>query len=65
MDDSVKHVLNGFLNLNNIQKEQLIKAMNEYFNSSESKRKSTKRRIAELAVDLGPIAGIKCPCCGR
>ncbi len=64
MDRDVLLVLQGFLNLSEDQKAELIRQINQYYNTDD---KATFRRDIGgkvKSVDLGPLSG-GCKCCGR
>lgn len=64
MDRDVLLVLQGFLNLTEDEKAELIKQINSYYNTDD---KATFRRDIGgkvKSVDLGPLSG-GCKCCGR
>lgn len=64
MDRDVLLVLQGFLNLSEEQKTDLIREINRYYNTDD---KVTFRRDIGgkvKSVDLGPLSG-GCKCCGR
>lgn len=64
MDKDVLLVLQGFLNLTEEQKTELIRQINTYYNTDD---KATFRRDIGgkvKSVDLGPLSG-GCKCCGR
>ena len=64
MDKDTEVILHGFLKLPNLQKLQMINAVNDYFDSNdrESVRAEHERRFAALvtAKDIS-----ECKCCGR
>lgn len=64
MKEHVAVVFNGFLNLQNLEKLELVNAINEYFDSNdrESIRKAADRRFAN--IDL-TAKDFRCKCCGR
>jgi hypothetical protein len=64
MTDNVAIVFHGFLNLPNLEKLQLVEAVNEYFDSMEREpiRRENEEKFAKLGV--GSEAR-KCTCCGR
>jgi len=64
MNKDVLLVLQGFMNLSEAEKAELIRQINSYNNSND---KATFRRdIGDKvkSVDLGPLSG-GCKCCGR
>lgn len=64
MEQDATVVINGFLQLPNLEKLQVVNAINEYFDSTnrEPIRADHEQRFREL--DLHG-KGIKCKCCGR
>ena len=64
MDKDVLLVLQGFLNLTEEQKTELIRQINTYYNTDD--KVSFRRDIGGKvkSVDLGPLSG-GCKCCGR
>ncbi|MBX3297524.1 MAG: hypothetical protein KF762_17630 [Acidobacteria bacterium] len=63
MKEHVAVVFNGFLNLQNLEKLELVNAINEYFDSNdrESIRKAADERFA--AFDRTE-KDFQCKCCG-
>lgn len=66
MDDKTKLVLNGFVNLDDDQRTELINEMNEWLKLNSVQKSSSKYGIKEAVqkIDLGPLSK-SCPCCGR
>jgi len=64
MTDNVAIVFHGFLNLPNLEKLQLVEAVNEYFDSMDREpiRRENEEKFSKLGV--GSEAR-KCTCCGR
>lgn len=64
MNRDVLLVLQGFLNLSDADKAELIRQLNAYQQSQD--KASFKRDIGGKvkSVDLGPLSG-GCKCCGR
>lgn len=64
MNDNIALVFNGFLNLQNLEKLELVNAINEYFDSNDREpiRASTDERFAAVKMD---VPGFRCKCCGR
>lgn len=64
MNKNVLLVLQGFLNLSEDEKAELIKQINDYYNTND--KATFKRDIGDKvkSVDLGPLSG-GCKCCGR
>jgi hypothetical protein len=64
MTDNVAIVFHGFLNLPNLEKLQLVEAVNEYFDSMD--REPIRRENEEKFATLGLGSEVrKCTCCGR
>lgn len=63
MKEHVAVVFNGFLNLQNLEKLELVNAINEYFDSNdrEAIRKAADERYA--SIDRSS-KGFRCKCCG-
>ncbi len=63
MKEHVAVVFNGFLNLQNLEKLELVNAINEYFDSNdrEAIRKAADERYA--SIDRSS-KGFECKCCG-
>jgi hypothetical protein len=57
-------VFNGFLNLPNLEKLEVVNAINEYFDSNDREpiRAAADERFAAIDRDA---AGFECKCCGR
>jgi len=65
MKPDVISILNGFLKLPNLQKLELVNAVNEYFDEigeRESFRANVEQKFSELKDDS---ASFSCICCGR
>lgn len=64
MNRDVLLVLQGFMNLSEMEKAELIRQINNYNNSND--KATFKRDIGDKvkSVDLGPLSG-GCKCCGR
>ncbi len=64
MNENITVVFNGFLNLPNLEKLELVNAINDYFDSNdrESIRAAADERFAAIERDA---AGFECKCCGR
>ena len=64
MTDDANIVFHGFLNLTNLEKLELVNAINEYFDATD-KEPIRAARDAEFQK-VGPInTGKTCKCCGR
>jgi len=63
MKDKTAIVFNGFLQLANLEKLDLVNSINEYFDSTEREpiRADAEGRFAEIRR-ISPNE--KCPCCG-
>lgn len=65
MDKDAVIVFNGFLNLPNKERLQVVNAINDYFDNlseREAIRAEHDRRFAEI----DPVgSSIECKCCGR
>jgi L-asparaginase II len=65
MNERVRLVLNGFIQLSAADKNALIDDLNGYVKANESLQKSIREDVAKgTRVTLGPV-GTGCPCCGR
>lgn len=64
MNRDVLLVLQGFLNLSDVDKVELIRQLNAYQQSLD--KATFKRDIGGKvkSIDLGPLSG-GCKCCGR
>ena len=64
MNENVTLVLHGFLNLPNLDKLQLVEAINEYFDSNyrEPIRNENRWRFKEINLEA---ADFIYKCCGR
>lgn len=62
MNEKVKKVFKGFLELNDNEKDELKKAIRDY----DSKGSYEQRTFSEsFAKSLGPTSSNPCPCCGK
>lgn len=58
-------VLHGFFALPNLEKLEVVNAVNEYFDAV-SEREAIRRRFDDQFAELNVIGkGIECKCCGR
>ena len=64
MNENVTLVLHGFLNLPNLDKLQLVEAINEYFDSNEREPIRDENRLRFKKINL-EAADFICKCCGR
>ncbi len=66
MNDRTNLVYKGFTELNLSEREELIKAVNEFINADAQKRTAINESLGNIVskMDLGPMGG-SCPCCGR
>jgi hypothetical protein len=64
MTDDAVMVFHGFLNLPNLEKLQIVEAINEYFDSNDRDpiRAEHEKRFAEIGADVN---NKECKCCGR
>ena len=64
MKDETATVFNGFLQLQNLDKLELVNAINEYFDSIDREpiRAAADERFE--TIDRSE-SNFKCPCCGR
>lgn len=64
MNEDVAVVFNGFLNLPNLQKLELVNAINEYFDSNDREpiRAAADERFALIEKRSSEF---RCKCCGR
>ena len=64
MKDNTTIVFNGFLQLPNLEKLDLVNAINEYFDSNDREpiRKAADQNFEKIDPSL---IEFKCPCCGR
>lgn len=63
MDRKVAAVFRAYLSLDEAQKRELIRTMNEYIEGT-LEEKSTLRASA-IKVDVGPLSSGGCPFCGK
>lgn len=61
MNDKTKLVLKGYLELNEHERNDLIKELNKTIDLSSSQK---SRKFGEISMELGPVTR-GCPCCGR
>jgi hypothetical protein len=65
MNAKVAKVLNGFIQLNDQEKQELIKTVQEYFKYPNSTEQEVRKFLTESnAITFGP-APSSCPCCGK
>ncbi|CAN5695114.1 hypothetical protein BH24ACI3_BH24ACI3_09420 [soil metagenome] len=64
MNQEIVIVLTGFFSLRNLDKLQVVEAINEYFDSNDREpiRAESDRRFAEIKTDAPDFS---CPCCGH
>ena len=64
MKDDTATVFNGFLQLQNLDKLELVNAINDYFDSNDREpiRDAADERFEK--IDRSE-SNFKCPCCGR
>jgi len=64
MKENMTVLFDGFLNLPNLEKLKLVKAINDYFDSNDREpiRRANKAKLAEINFDATES---KCKCCGR
>ena len=68
MTDNKKElkVLNGFIELNETEKQVFINEINNYLNLVSFKKIEAKNDIkVKLQSNLGPTNDRNCPCCGK
>lgn len=63
MKDKGRYVFNGFLQLPNLEKLEVVNAINEYFDSNEREPIRAQADAAFAEVRLKNPEE-KCPCCG-
>ena len=62
----VLKVLNGFIELNETEKQVFINEINNYLNLVSFKKIEAKNYIkVKLQSNLGPTNDRNCPCCGK
>ena len=64
MNENVTLVLHGFLNLPNLDKLQLVEAINDYFDSNDRDPIRNENRLRFKEINL-EAADFVCQCCGR
>ena len=64
MKDDTATVFNGFLQLQNLDKLELVNAINDYFDSNDREpiRAAADERFKKIDRSENKF---KCPCCGR
>ena len=64
MKENITVLFDGFLNLPNLEKLKLVKAINDYFDSNDREpiRRANEAKLAEINFDASES---KCRCCGR
>jgi hypothetical protein len=59
-------VMQGFLDLDFSEKQELIRMMNEWTNATPERKIVLARESKSIIrVDVGPVSSTGCPCCGR
>ena len=61
MNERVKRVFNGWLNLTDSEKEELLEEIKKF---QQEDRDEQQIILEKAGVVTGPIGG-RCPCCGR
>ncbi|MGD9627959.1 MAG: hypothetical protein AB7V18_01800 [Pyrinomonadaceae bacterium] len=65
MNKDAVMVLHGFFSLPNLDKLEVVNAVNEYFDAV-SEREAIRRRFDDQFAELNVIGnGVECKCCGR
>lgn len=64
MEENITNVFQGFLNLTNLEKLQLVEAVNEYFDSNNREPIRAAWEEKFRAIDFDSPDKI-CKCCGR
>ena len=63
---NVLKVLKGFTELNDSEKQILIRELNEFVNKSDFGKTQTRNEImVKMSASLGPTNDRNCPCCGK
>lgn len=63
---NVLKVLKGFTELNDSEKQILIRELNEFVNKSDFGKTQTRNEIMiKMSASLGPTNDRSCPCCGK
>lgn len=65
MNKKVELVYKGFLTLSAAERDELIKAINTYINSTYKERSDLEEVYKTRRITLGPLPSDTCPCCGR
>ena len=66
MANQVEKVIAGFTRLNNEQRTEAIKLLNEFINADVSEKRILKENYStRVGLDLGPTNQNGCPCCGK
>ena len=63
MDRPTEQVFKGFLGLTPKQKQDLIDAINDYYNRPATKQRELEESYRKAV--LGPLIAEVCKCCGR
>ncbi|MBK9165761.1 MAG: hypothetical protein IPM21_17990 [Acidobacteria bacterium] len=63
MNENISVVFNGFLNLPNLEKLELVNAINEYFDSNDREAIRTAADERYAAIDRTSTE-FRCKCCG-
>jgi hypothetical protein len=59
-------VIVGFMRLTSSEQKEAIDAISEYVKGEIEKKKQLKIQVEKRAgLDLGPLGGGGCPCCGK
>jgi len=64
LNENVTVVFHGFLNLANLEKLQMVEAINEYFDSTDREPIRAENEVNFANLDLAAV-GKTCKCCGQ
>jgi len=64
MDSQTEQVFTGYLRLTSKQREDLLRAIIEFLEQTDSQKSLTESRYTKR-VGLGPLTSSACRCCGR
>jgi len=64
MNAKTERVFKGFLSLSSVERQDLIKEINDFYKETLTVQKSIQESYVKRA-DLGPLLSASCPCCGR
>ena len=65
MNEAARKVMVGFCSLTPSERQEVIRAINEYEKESWRQGELREKYRSVRAVPTGPVDSGSCPCCGR